>query len=251
MRTDDQGGKYLYCIIKTGKPLELPPVNGEEPVHTIHAADLAAVVSDAGPGPFALTRSTAMAHLLVIQEVMREFAVLPFSFGTVAEGQEKVMELLLRYRQEFLDQLRSLEGKAEFGLKALWRDKDQPFREILAQRQDIRRYRDAIARRPPTETHQDRIELGRMVQEALQTKREAESRRILERLQPLAARVQVNDITMDQTLLNAAFLLVKGTEPVFGEALSSLDQEYQDRLRFRLVGPSPPFNFVHLPISWQ
>ncbi|HLE02861.1 MAG TPA: GvpL/GvpF family gas vesicle protein, partial [Dehalococcoidia bacterium] len=76
---DDKAGKYLYCIIKTAEPLELPPVNGEEPVHTIHAADLAAVVRDAGPGPFALTRSAAMAHLLVIQEMMKEFAVLPFS----------------------------------------------------------------------------------------------------------------------------------------------------------------------------
>jgi len=247
----DKGGKYLYCIIKAEKPLELPRVNGGEPVHTIHAADLAAVVSDAGPGPCPLTRSTAMAHLQVIQQVMRDFAVLPFSFGMVAEGRDKVMELLLRYRQEFLDQLCSLEGKAEYGLKALWRDKDQPFREILAEREDIRRYRDAIARRPAAQTHRDRIELGRMVQEALQARREVESRRILERLQPLAAGVRMNNIAMEQVLLNAAFLLVQGTELAFGEALGSLDQEYQDRLRFRLAGPAPPFNFVRLPICWQ
>jgi hypothetical protein len=245
------GPKYLYCVVRTDMPLQLPQAAGGQPVHTICAGGLAAVVSDVIPGPYPLTQTTAMAHLLTIQEAMRAFTVLPFSFGTVAESQDKVKELLLRYRQEFLDQLGSLEGKAEFGLKALWRDKDQPFREILADRADVRRYRDAISQRPPTETRQDRIELGRMVQEALQARREEETRRILERLQPLAAAVRVNSNTLEQVLLNAAFLLVKDTEHEFGEALSSLDREYQDRLRFRLAGPAPPFNFVHLPISWQ
>jgi hypothetical protein len=249
--TADTGGIYLYCIIRAEEPFQPPRVDGAQPVRAIQAAGLAAVVSDAGPGPCALTRSTAVAHLKVIQEVMRESAVLPFSFGMVAESEDRVKELLLRYRQEFLDQLGSLEGKAEFGLKALWLYIDQPFRDILAERQDIRRYRDAIAKRPPAKTHQERVELGRMVQEAMQAKREAESRRILERLRPLAAGMQVNNVTMEQVLLNAAFLLARSTEPAFAQALSSLDRENQDRLNFRLVGPSPPFNFVHLPISWQ
>ena len=251
MGTAETGGKYLYCIIRAEEPFHLPRVDVGQPVSAIGAAGLAAVVSDASPGQCALTRSTAVAHLRVIQEVMREYAVLPFSFGMVAESEDKVKELLLRYNQEFLDQLASLEGKAEFGLKALWLDKDQPFREILAERQDIRGYRDAIAKRPPAQTHRERVELGRMVQEALQAKREAESRRIIERLQPLAAGVQVSNVTMEQVLLNAAFLLARSTEPAFAEALSSLDRENEDRLNFRLVGPSPPFNFVHLPISWQ
>lgn len=250
--SQDSKGKYLYCVIRAAEPREFPcPGVDGRGVHTIHQGDLAAVAGDSQVPTYLPTRSAAMAHQTVVQEVMRGFTVLPFSFGTVAEGEEQVRELLARYREEFLAQLRHLEGKREFGLKALWRDKEQPFQEILAQREDIRRFRDALAQRPPAQTYQERIQLGTMVQEALEARKEVETRHILERLQPLAAGVKVNAVSMDQMLLNAAFLLAVGRESPFEEALSSLDQEYQGRLRFRLVGPFPPFNFVRLPISWQ
>jgi hypothetical protein len=252
--SESEGGKYLYCIIRTGEPVEFPfaGVNGvRERVRTVQAGQLAAVTGNAAVDTYRFTRSTAMAHQSVIQEVMQQFTVLPFSFGTVASSEEEVRELLVRYQEDFLAQLQYHDGKAEYGLKGLWRDKEQPFREILAQREDIRRYRDAIARRSPATTHQDRIQIGRMVQEALEVKREVESRDIVERLRPLAVDVRLNVIFMDQMLLNAAFLLVKGLEPAFEEALRVLDQEYEDRVRFRLVGPSPPFNFVHMPINFE
>jgi hypothetical protein len=252
--TENGSGKYLYCVIGTERPLELPltGVNGaQDQVHTIHMGGLAVVVSDARSGSYRFDRSTAMAHQSVIQEVMRRFTTLPFRFGTVADSEEEVRGLLARYGEEFQSRLQYLGDKAEYGLKALWRDREQPFQEILAELEDIRRYRDAIGRRPAAETYQERIQIGRMVKEALEAKREAESRCILERLQPLAAEARVNATLMDEMILNAAFLLVKGTEPPFEEALLALDGEYQGRVRFRLVGPSPPFNFVDMPISWQ
>jgi len=250
--TGNGRGKYLYCVIGAAQPMEFyfAGVNGAgERVYSIHVGDLAAVAGDSAANNYRLSLSTAMAHQLVIQEVMQKFTVLPFSFGAVAGSEEEVRELLTRYRGEFLAQLRYLEGKAEYCLKALWRDKEQPFREILAQREDIRRYRDAIAQRPPTHTHHERIELGRMVQEALLAKKEAESQHLLEHLRPLAVEVRVNNPLMDHMLLNAALLLAKGSEPAFEEALQGLDREYEERVRLRLAGPSPPFNFVHLPLT--
>ena len=252
--TSSGQGKYLYCVISAEGPAEFPVagVNGaQERVHCIQASGLAVVVSDALSDGYHFTRATVMAHQSVIQELMRSFTVLPFSFGTVASSEEEVRGLLARYREELLSKLSYLEDKAEHELKALWRDKELPFQEIVAELDDIRRYRDAIGRRPPAETYQERIQIGRMVKEALEVKREAESRRILDHLRPLAVEVRVNPILMDQMILNAAFLLEKGTELRLEEALVALDREYQDRVRFRLAGPSPPFNFVSMPISWQ
>ncbi|MBI4338752.1 MAG: GvpL/GvpF family gas vesicle protein [Chloroflexi bacterium] len=249
-------GKYLFCVARQTQPL-LASLSGSgsregaEPVYAIQEGDLAAVVRDAESDAYHLTRATAMAHQLVIQEAMRWATVLPFSFGTVANGEEEVRALLARYRNEFGDQLAYLDGKGEYGLKALWRDKDQPFREILAERPDIRRLRDAVAHRPPAEAYQDRIQVGRMVHDALEAKREAETRRVMECLDPLAVGSRVNATLMDEMLLNAAFLLAKGSEPAFEVALQAIDREYGDRVRFRLVGPSPPFNFVRMPIAWR
>lgn len=247
-------GNYLYCIVRA---TEMPAIGaagvdgGTENIRLVREGEVAAVVGDTAGETYRLTRSTAMAHQLVIQEVMRYSTVLPFSFGTVANGDDEVRNLLGRYQQEFLDQLGYLANKAEYGLKALWRDKDQPFKEILAERDDIRRLRDAIAHRSPAQSYQERIQVGRMVSEALEAKREAESKRIVSRLEPMAVEARVNAVFMDEMLLNAAFLLATGTEGPFQEELRSLDREYNDRVQFRLTEASPPFNFVRMPINWR
>ncbi|MBI4235902.1 MAG: GvpL/GvpF family gas vesicle protein [Chloroflexi bacterium] len=249
-----QQAQYLYCIIRAQTPVEFPfpGVHGDrERVHTILEGALGAVVSDARASIYHLTRSTAMAHQTVIQEVMREHTVLPCSFGVVADSAKQVRMLLAKHQEELLDQLRHLDGRAEYGVRALWRDKEQPFQEILAEREDIRRSRDALARKPATLKTREQVELGRQVQEALATKREAEAQRIMDRLRPLAVDSRANAALMDQMILNAAFLLVQGSEPAFEEALTALDREYQDRVRVRLVGPAAPFNFVHMPIAWE
>lgn len=251
---ESRPGKYLYCVVRSAKlpAISAPGVNGDvEHIRLIQEGDVAAIVSDARSETYRLTRSTAMAHQLVIQEVMRQSTVLPFSFGTVANGDEEVRGLLNRYQQDFLTQLEYLDSKAEFGLKALWRDKDQPFREILAERDDIRRLRDAVAHRPPAQAYQERIQVGRMVSEALEAKRESETKRIMDRLSPLAVEARVNPVFMDEMVVNAAFLLASGTEVPFEQALHALDGEYGDRVRFRLTEASPPFNFVRMPINWR
>ncbi|MBI4333888.1 MAG: GvpL/GvpF family gas vesicle protein [Chloroflexi bacterium] len=251
--TENGKGNYLYCIVKTECPLRFvcSGVNeAKEEVYTVHAGELAAVTSRCAADTYHFNRSTAIAHQLVIQEVMRRFTVLPVSFGVAAQGEKAIQELLERHRQQFLSQLTYLDNKAEYGVKALWKDKDLPFRQILEERDDIRRYRDEIARRRPSETYEARIQIGRLVQEALVSKRESETRRIVERLKPLAADARVNTPRMDQMVVNAAFLLVKGAETAFDVALQELDKQYDDQMRFRLVGPSPPFNFVNMPISW-
>ena len=56
-------GKYLYCVLRTAKPLEFPfaGANGaEERVHTIHADDLAVAASDSGAESYDVTRSAMM-----------------------------------------------------------------------------------------------------------------------------------------------------------------------------------------------
>lgn len=244
--------KYLYCVINTAEPanFNVAGVNGDcERIHSVNVNDIAAIVGDSETDIYRFTRSTAMAHESVIRSVMQNFTVLPFSFGIVANNEKEVTDLLTHYYEEFRTQLQYLEDKTEFDLKALWKDKEQPFQEILAERQDIARYRSSVACRPPAVTYQDRLEIGRMVQEALEAKKKEEGCRILERLRPLAASVQVNATFMDEMLLSAAFLLIKGAEQQFEKALQELDHIYEDKVRFRMVGPTPAFNFVRMPIS--
>jgi DnaJ-domain-containing protein 1 len=47
----------------------------------------------------------------------------------------------------------------------------------------------------------------------------------------------------DKMILNCAFLLEKGKESDFDIKLKTLDQEYQQKINFRCIGPLPSYSF--------
>ena len=85
IQPDVEQGKYVYCIIKTETPREFGSVGiggrGDR-VYTVHYKEFAAVVSNCPLIVFDPTRENALAHEHVNEVVMKEFTVLPMSFGT-------------------------------------------------------------------------------------------------------------------------------------------------------------------------
>src|SRR5487761_266892 len=79
-------GKYVYCIIESDKAQRFGGMGiggrGDE-VYTIHYGGLAAVVSDTPLVVYDPTRENALTHEHVNEAVMKEFTVIPMSFGTV------------------------------------------------------------------------------------------------------------------------------------------------------------------------
>src|SRR6185437_10557504 len=99
--TGVDGGKYVYCIVRTDRQREFGAIGigGGQRVFTVSFQDLAAVVSDT---------------------VMKEFTVIPMSFGTVFRSEDDVTELLRSTYRAFSDVLEKMQDKIEFGLKVLW-----------------------------------------------------------------------------------------------------------------------------------
>jgi len=252
-----QEGKYLYCIIRCPeeRPFDGPAIgDGGDGVHTICFHDLAAVVSDSAVTKYETSRQNLMAHQKVTERVMREFTVLPVRFGTVtnsASPVEDIRRLLQRRFKEFHGLLREMDNKVELGLKAIWRDEEAIFAEILAQRPEIRRLRDSMMNHPPAATHYERICLGEMVKAALDRKRDEEAKKILAPFRPIADRIQENKILMDKMVLNAALLVDKSREEECDEMVKMRDRQLGDRVILRYVGPTPPYNFVNIVVIWE
>jgi hypothetical protein len=147
-----------------------------------------------------------------------------------------------------------LKGKVELGLKVLGRKMEPVFAEIVAQHEGIRSLREWVAARPEAHTRQHRIELGRMVAEALEAKRRREAEEILEPLTPMCAEVGAGRLLGEKMILNAAFLVERRREAEFDQTVSRLAEERGQRLLFKYVGPAPPFNFADLrafhPEGW-
>src|ERR1700742_3959151 len=163
------GGKYVYCIIRSDRQRDFGSlgVGGGQRVARVASHDLAAVVSDTPIVIYDPTRENVLAHEFVNETVMREHTVIPMSFGTVFRSEDDVSELLRSTYQAFSDVLNKMRDKIEFGLKVLW-DREKVIANIERENDEIRRLKDEISRHTTTSTYFARMQLGRLVDSALE-----------------------------------------------------------------------------------
>jgi Mg2+ and Co2+ transporter CorA len=255
--TDEAGGldegKYVYCIIKSPRERDFGPIgigDGNNPVYTVHFRDLAAVVSDTPIRIYDPTRENVLAHEFVNETVMREFTVIPMSFGTLFRTEEDIVELLKSTYQAFDDVLEKMNDKIEFGLKVLW-DREKVVATIEEENEEIRRLRDEINRNAQSSTYFARMQLGRLVEAALEDAGNQYVRDIHEALKPAAVASRSNKPIGDRMILNAAFLVERDREKNFDDAVKDISRKYEALLTFKYTGPWPPYNFVNIKLKLE
>jgi hypothetical protein len=244
-------GKYVYCVIRSNKPLQfgLSTIAGEVGgVHTVNYKDLAAVVSDVPIGPLDSTRENVLAHEHVNETVMRDHTVIPMSFGTIFKTREDALELLRSAHDAFDDVLSKMQNKLEFGLKVLW-DRDAVIAEIEHEDEDIRRLRTEIASQKGS-TYFARMQYGRLIEAALQSRSERYVSGILEELRSTAVAARINKPIGDKMILNGAFLVSRDSEAAFDRSIKEVAGQHE-KLTFKYTGPWPPYNFVNIRLKLE
>jgi hypothetical protein len=247
------GGKYVYCIIRQEKPRDFGTIgigSGANRVYTVHHRDLAAVVSDTPIVIYDPTRENVLAHEFVNETVMREFTVIPMSFGTVFRSEEDVSELLRSTYQAFIDVLEKMRGKIEFGLKVLW-DRERVIGTIERDNDEIRRLKDEITRNVQSSTYFARMQLGRLIEAALEDTGNRFVADIHEALKRVAVASRSNKPIGDRMIMNAAFLVDREREKEFDEKVKEVSHRYEELLTFKYTGPWPPYNFVNIKLKLE
>jgi len=244
-------GKYVYCIIESTDALRFGPIGiGADPsdVYTVHYKNLAAVVSDAPLEVLDSTRENVLAHERVNETVMREHTVIPMSFGTIFKTREDIVELLRSAAEAFGDVLNKMQNKLEFGLKVLW-DRDQAVREVEHEDEDISRLKKEISgQKGPT--YFARMQYGRLIDSALQSRSERYVADILEQLREVSVASRINKPIGDKMIMNAAFLIARDQETAFDGKVKSIASRF-DKLTFKYTGPWPPYNFVNIRLKLE
>jgi len=252
-QTEAEQGKYVYCIIKTEAPKDFGAVGiggrGDR-VYTVHYKEFGAVVSNCPLIVFDPTRENALAHEHVNELVMKDFTVLPMSFGTVFRTENDIKEFLKGTYEALSDVLQKMEGKIEFGLKVNW-DKDQVIREIETENEEIRRLKEEISSNTSTSTYFSRMQLGRVVESALQAKADAYVSEIYEALRDAAIASRSNKPIGDKMIMNAAFLVEREKTKSFDDQISEIAKKYENKLSFLYTGPWPPYNFVNIRLKLE
>jgi len=246
-------GKYVYCIIEGNEGRNFGPIGiGErgDIVSTIGYNDISAVISGSPMTKYVINRENMTTHERVIEEVMKDYTVLPVRFCTIASSAEEIRTLLRRRHSEFKGLLRDMDNKVEMGLKALWKDVNQIFHEIAEKNQEVRKLKKKARGKAGRGNNTLKIDLGKAVKKALESKKADEARSAVNMFKRIAIDAKTNDVFGDSMFLNAAFLIDRTREKEFDFMVEDLVKKYEDRATFKYVGPIPPFNFVNIVVKW-
>src|SRR5215470_4487313 len=252
-RAQQQEGRYVYGVIESRNPVTFgkSSIGGvSEDVYTVHHGDVAAVVSRTPVFIFDPTRDNALAHEHVIELVMKNYTIIPMSFGTVFRTDDDIREVLKSIYPSLKDVLQQMAGKLEFGLKVNW-DRDQIIDDIKQDDEEIRQFHQEIIRKHLQSTYLARMQLGRMIDKALGERSISYVREIYEGLRSVCVASRDNQPIGDKMIMNAAFLVERDREAEFDSAVNSIARKYGQRLKFKYTGPWPPYNFVNIRLKLE
>jgi hypothetical protein len=246
-------GKYIYGIIRHNQHIEFGPIGmgkRADLVYGINYKDIMAIVSNSPIIIYEARRVNMITHEKVLEEIMKQFTVLPVRFSTISEHDDDagILRILEKDYPKFDTMLTKMDGKKELGLKVL-ADEKAIYESILEKYDDIRTLRAKLINLPADKTHYQRMKIGEMVAEALKNETKNYKNIILDTLTPFSDEQKLNDNYGEMMILNAAFLIKNSSEPEFDHAVKILDEKFGKFMTYKYVGTLPPYNFVHLQIN--
>lgn len=185
------------------------------------------------------------AHQQLLDASAAEAPVLPLRFGAVVTNEEAVVEELLEpYHDEFASALKELEGRAEYVIKGRYVE-DAILREVLEENPDAASLHEQIrAAGDENATRQQRVELGELINQAIEAKREADTRKVGDAVEDVCVASSVRPPSHEEDAANVALLVETERQADLERAVERLEQEWEGRVTVRLLGPMAPYDFV-------
>jgi Gas vesicle synthesis protein GvpL/GvpF len=242
---DEKQNVWVYGVVPAGAALEeLERREGLPDVWVVEAGDLGAIVGNAPNGDAKETRNQALAHARVLEAAVVDAPVVPFRFGIMVPGDQEVgNDLLDAYHDNLAPLLKRVEERLQMTLKVYYRQ-DAVLQEIVDSVPEIAQLRETMREGPEEATRDVRARLGELVSNAVEQLRQRDSAEILERLKPVSVAAVVEGLEKEFMVLNVPFLVERGRQQEFEDAVEEVAQERQERMSFRLLGPMPAYNFI-------
>lgn len=237
--------QYLYGVVPSGTPLPdgLTGVDGR-PVRTEPLGQVEALVSDL-PDLQSFGRADDIrAHTAVLDTIAEQAAVLPMVFATIIDDAGALPAAVPPDLQEtYLAALGEIHGAAQLTLRVQY-VQETVLAELIAQDRRIAQLREAIAGRSEEESYHERVQLGELVVGELERRRPQEAAHILEVLESSAQRISQREVSQAEDVLEVALLVPRQHLADFEDVVEDLAAARAERMKFRLVGPQAPYDFV-------
>jgi hypothetical protein len=241
-----QQGVYVFGAIRETQPKTFGKVrlNGQENVvYTVHYQNVAMVVALVKDEVLP-DRLNLFAHQQIISEIMKQYCVIPMSFGNVFNSEQDVLLITEHLYDEFETLFSKLENKIEVGLKVF--PKKEWINQEIKQNSVLSEWKSNKKDISDPSLFYDQIRLGELAQNfVLRLEKEVEEQ-IYMPLLGLAESGKQNSTIPGKTMLNAAYLLDRENEAAFDLKVNELFDEWKDKVEFKYTGPWPVYNFVNI-----
>jgi hypothetical protein len=245
-----QNGRYVYAVVPgpLATTFEFPGLNGAL-VYAISNGKVAAVVSDIPPERVRPERRHLAAQQGVLQGLLKTVpAMLPMSFGIIADSPKVVKNILSRNQTALLQQLQRVANRVEMGLRVVW-DVPNIFEYFVHAHPELQEARDRLLGPLGNPTQNDKLELGRLFDRLLREDREFYTGQVEEVLARSCQEIKRNQCRQELEVMNLACLVPRAQEAAFEAAVFTAAQLFDQHFAFDYHGPWPPHNFVDVSIK--
>ncbi|MGQ0774394.1 MAG: GvpL/GvpF family gas vesicle protein [Pseudonocardiales bacterium] len=238
---------YVYGVVPASVrlPEQLRGLGPTGRVSLVRAEEIAAVVGDVSLGRPLGTRADLMGHEQVLDAlVVAGITIAPMRFGSVVTNEQVVIdELLVPHQEYFTALLRDLTKRTQFTLTGRY-EEEPVLREVLEEYPEIRELQGAISELSPEQAYHQRLRLGEMIVGALEEKRQEDGADVLDALTPYVVDVVARAPAQADGVVDAAFLVADERRNEFDAAVEDCGRQLAGRVRLRLLGPVPAYDFV-------
>lgn len=243
--------RYIYGIINEpkGRSFPMSGINGSD-VSTINYADLAVVVSRAAITSYDRFNelglaSNMKAHQLILENLLKEYSVIPMSFGTIAGSEGAVRELLMTAYDDFKEALEEVDNRVELNVQVIC-DEAKIVGEAIGRIREAEPWRLEMSHIPESNAFEAKVAMGKLIAEAVDEMKRGYADDILRSLREVAEKSCPGKLAGSQMILNESFLVPRDREERFDTAVNRLAAKYESALVFKYIGPMPPYSFVDL-----
>lgn len=243
-------GCLVYAVVRPEEREALPPAGVDDaPLRLVVHGTVAAVVNEIAVQRPPGRRADLMAYSRVLDGLLPDGVVVPVQFGSVVPDDSAVVEELLAPNEDYFAELfEQLAGRSQLNVRATYRD-GSALAEIVAGDTEIAELQARTKDLPEDAALTDRLRLGQLVADALDAVRDRDSAMLWDAIIPMTVGHRLVPGTGTDAVCDLIVLVDDGRVTEVEERLEELAEAVHPRMRLRLVGPVPPYDFIG-DVSW-
>ncbi len=248
-------GIYIYGIVPNFYSTDMFRSLESSGVYVISFQNISAIVSDREGLHLESLDRESLGYLLVhhqktIEDIMSKGfnMFIPMKLGTIVSNKAEVNKILTNGLDLIIETLKKIEYLTEIDLVVTWADFSTIIQEI-ANHSDIIALKEEILKSVETPSQINQVKVGMLIQEKLNAKNKKVELNILDCLAAFSLDIKTHEVMNDEMVTNSAFLLNGNKRDKFELAIDQLDQEYNGKLNFKLVGPLPCYSFYTFEVK--